>query len=232
VPERLLVPGYEILAELGRGGMGVVYKARHVALNRVVALKMILAGGHAGPQELARFRGEAATVARLKHPNVVQVYDVGEADGLPYFSLEFVEGGSLERKLAGTPLPAEQAAALVEKLARAMAAAHAEGLVHRDLKPANVLLAADGTPKITDFGLAKKLDTAGQTASGAVLGTPSYMAPEQAGGKSKEIGPAADVYALGRPFTSALPGGRRSKQRRRWTPSCRCWPTSRCRRGS
>src|SRR5262249_26761597 len=206
VAANALVPGYEVLAELGRGGMGVVYKARHLALNRVVALKMILSGGHASASDLARFRGEAEAVARLKHPNGVQIYDGGEADGLPALSLEFVEGGSLDRKLAGTPLPPREAAALVEKLARAMAAAHAEGLVHRDLKPANVLLAGDGTPKITDFGLAKKLDTAGRTASGAVLGTPSYLAPEQAGGKSKAIGPACDVYALGATLYECLTG--------------------------
>jgi len=208
------VPGYEILAELGRGGMGVVYKARHVGLNRVVALKMILAGGHAGPDDLARFRREAEAVARLKHPNVVQIYDIGEAGGLPYFSLEFVEGGSLDRRLAGTPLPPIEAAALMETLARAMAAAHAAGLVHRDLKPANVLLAPDGTPKVTDFGLVKKLGVAipgqqpaaGVTASGAILGTPSYMAPEQASGRSKEIGPACDIYALGAILYECLTG--------------------------
>jgi len=213
-PPHPSIPGYEIEAVLGRGGMGVVYQARHVGLNRVVALKMILAGGHAGPDDLARFRGEAEAVARLNHPNVVQVYDVGESGGLPYFSLEFVEGGSLDRKLAGTPLPPMEAAALVETLARAMAAAHAAGLVHRDLKPANVLLAADGTPKVTDFGLAKKLDlaapgqepAAGLTASGAILGTPSYMAPEQAGGKSNEIGPACDIYALGAILYECLAG--------------------------
>ena len=205
-PGRPTVPGYEIITELGRGGMGVVYKARQVGLNRLVALKMILAGGHAGPDELARFRREAEAVARVKHPNIVQVYDVGEAGGLPYFSLEFVEGGSLDKKLAGAPLPPADAAALVETLARAMAAAHAAGLVHRDLKPANVLLAADGTPKVSDFGLVKKLDAVGQTASGAVLGTPSYMAPEQAGGRSKEIGPACDVYALGAILYECLTG--------------------------
>jgi formylglycine-generating enzyme required for sulfatase activity len=200
------IPGYEVLGVLGRGGMGVVYKARHMGLNRVVALKMVLAGGHAGPDELARFRGEAEAVARLKHPNVVQVYDVGESGGLPYFSLEFVEGGSLDRKLAGTPLPPNEAAALVEVLARAVAVAHAAGLIHRDLKPANVLLTPDGTPKVTDFGLAKRLDSAGPTASGAVMGTPSYMAPEQAGGKSKDIGPACDVYALGAILYECLTG--------------------------
>jgi hypothetical protein len=204
--ERVAVPGYEILGELGRGGMGVVYKARHLGLNRLVALKMILAGGHAGPDELTRFRGEAEAVARLNHPNIVRIHDVGESGGLPYFSLEFVEGGSLDRKLSGTPLPADEAARLLETLARAMAAAHATGLVHRDLKPANVLMGADGTPKVTDFGLAKKLDTAGQTASGAVMGTPSYMAPEQAGGKSADIGPAADIYALGAILYECLTG--------------------------
>ena len=205
-PERADVPGYEILDELGRGGMGVVYQARHIGLNRIVALKMILAGGHAGPDELARFRGEAEAVARLRHPNVVQIYDVGESSGLPYFSLEYIEGGSLDRKLAGTPLPPKDAAALVETLARAMAAAHAAGLVHRDLKPGNVLLATDGTPKVTDFGLAKKLDAAGLTATGAVMGTPSYMAPEQAGGKAALIGPACDVYALGAILYECLTG--------------------------
>ena len=177
------VPGFEVLAELGRGGMGVVYRARHVALGRVVALKMVLAGEYAGRRELERFRLEARAVAQLSHPNIVQVYEVGEAGGRPYFAMEFVAGGSLAERLAGTPQPPRAAAALVEQLARAMHAAHRAGVVHRDLKPANVLLAADGTPKITDFGLAKKLDEdAGQTSSGAVMGTPSYMAPEQAAG--------------------------------------------------
>jgi WD40 repeat protein/tRNA A-37 threonylcarbamoyl transferase component Bud32 len=200
------VPGYDIVGELGRGGMGVVYKARHLKLDRLVALKMILAGGHAGEADLARFRTEAQAVARLQHPNVVQVYEVGEHEGKPFLALEFCGGGSLDKKLAGTPLSPREAAALVEVLARAVQAAHAKGIVHRDLKPANVLLAEDGTPKITDFGLAKKLDEAGQTQSGAIMGTPSYMAPEQAGGKSTQIGPATDVYALGGILYECLTG--------------------------
>jgi outer membrane protein assembly factor BamB/predicted Ser/Thr protein kinase len=212
--ERPVVAGYEVLDELGRGGMGVVYKARQLGLNRLVALKMILAGSHAGPVELARFRAEAEAVARLQHPNIVQVYDVGEQDGRPFFSLEFVEGGSLASRLDGTPLPGRQAAQLVETLARAVHAAHQRGIVHRDLKPGNILLTADGTPKIADFGLAKQLDREkGQTATGAVLGTPSYMAPEQAGGLSSDakatgsrIGPAADTYALGAILYELLTG--------------------------
>jgi WD40 repeat protein len=201
------VPGYEILGELGRGGMGVVYKAWHTPLKRFVALKMILAGGYAGSAELARFRSEAEAAARLQHPGIVQIYEVGEVEGRPFFSLEFVEGGSLAAKLNGTPLPARQAAELVETLARAMHAAHQRGIIHRDLKPANVLLTAEGQPKITDFGLAKQIDnTNGQTQSGAIMGTPSYMAPEQAGGQSKEIGPSADVYALGAILYELLTG--------------------------
>jgi serine/threonine-protein kinase len=205
-PARPAVPGYEVLGELGRGGMGVVYQARHIALDRVVALKMILRGEHEGPEQRRRFRTEAEAVARLQHPNVVQIHEVGEHDGLPFFSLEFCPGGSLERKLGGTPLPPREAARLVQTLALAMQAAHERGIVHRDLKPANVLLAEGGTPKVTDFGLAKKLDESGQTPSGAVVGTPSYMAPEQAGGKGREVGPAADVYALGAILYECLTG--------------------------
>ena len=202
----VVVPGYEIVRELGRGGMGVVYQARQTKLNRLVALKMILAGGHAGAADLARFHTEAEAIARLRHPNIVQVYEVGEHEGKPYFSLEFCGGGSLEKKLNGTPLPPKEAASLLETLARAMQAAHEQKVIHRDLKPANVLLAEDGTPKITDFGLAKKLDEAGQTQSGAIMGTPSYMAPEQAGGKSGDIGRACDVYALGSILYECLTG--------------------------
>jgi tetratricopeptide (TPR) repeat protein len=204
---RVQVPGYEVLGLLGRGGMGVVYLARQVALNRLVALKMIRAGDEANPADLARFRSEAAAVARLQHPNIVQIHEVGERDGLPYFSLEYVEGGTLARKLQATPQPARDAARLMETLARAMHVAHQRGIVHRDLKPANVLLTSDGTPKISDFGLAKRLDdAAGPTVSGAIMGTPSYMAPEQAGGSSRRIGPAADVYALGAILYEMLTG--------------------------
>jgi WD40 repeat protein len=200
------VPGYEVMRELGRGGMGVVYQARHLKLGRIVALKMILAGGHAGKDELTRFVVEGEAIARLQHPNIVQIYEVGECGGLPFFSLEFCPGGSLDAKLAGTPLPPREAAQLVETLARAMQAAHDRGVVHRDLKPANVLLADGGAPKITDFGLAKKLDDAsGRTNTGAIMGTPSYMAPEQAEGK-KDVGPAADTYALGAILYECLTG--------------------------
>jgi tetratricopeptide (TPR) repeat protein len=192
------VPGYEILGVLGRGGMGVVYKARQIGLGRLVALKMILAGAHAGPDAVSRFRREAEAAARLQHPHIVQIHEIGVHDGLPYLSLEYVEGGSLAQKLAGTPLPPRQAAQLVETLARVVHVAHQRGIVHRDLKPGNVLLGDDGTPKVADFGLAKRLDDpAGQTASGDILGTPSYMAPEQAGGKHRPVGPAVDTYALG-----------------------------------
>jgi serine/threonine protein kinase len=204
------IPGYEILGELGRGGMGVVYKARQLKLNRLVALKAILSGQHASPEEMARFRSEAEAVGRLQHPNIVQIYEVGEHDGHPFFSLELVEGGSLAQQLRGIPLPIPRAVQLVETLARAIHAAHQQGIIHRDLKPANVLLAPPAfvpsgrgamegwVPKITDFGLAKKLDgSSGLTLSGAVMGTPRYMAPEQAAGQVRDLGPAVDIYALG-----------------------------------
>jgi eukaryotic-like serine/threonine-protein kinase len=188
-------------------GYGVVYKARHLALKRTVALKMIRACGHTDPAELARFRLEAEAVARLQHPNIVQIHEVGEAGGLPYCALEFVEGGSLAGKIDGKPLPAREAAKLVEALARAVQLAHSRNVVHRDLKPANVLLTAYGTPKVTDFGLARQLDSdSGATQAGAVMGTPSYMAPEQASGSSHEAGPAADIYALGAILYECLAG--------------------------
>jgi eukaryotic-like serine/threonine-protein kinase len=214
------IGGYEILSELGRGGMGVVYQAWQVRLRRLVALKMVLAGSHAGDEARSRFRIEMEAAARLHHPNIVDIYEVGEIDGRSFFAMEFADGGTLAQKLAGTPVPAGQAAQLIESLARAMEYAHQRGIVHRDLTPANVLLtqaqspksnvqsqperpwALDlglWTPKITDFGLAKITIGGGvtQTQTGAVLGTPSYMSPEQAGGKNKEIGPPTDIYSLG-----------------------------------
>jgi WD40 repeat protein/serine/threonine protein kinase len=226
VPGAVVIPGYEVLQELGRGGMGVVYRARQIKADRVVALKMLLAGGHAGNEEMERFRIEAEAIARLQHPNIVSVYEVGQHQGVPFFSLEFCPGGGLDRKLTGTPLPPRQAATLLELLALAVQHAHERGVVHRDLKPGNVLLAACGLagaseqgtakpqaaeavadfiPKITDFGLAKKLDEQGQTHTGSILGTPSYMAPEQARGE-KGIGPAVDVYALGAILYECLTG--------------------------
>jgi formylglycine-generating enzyme required for sulfatase activity/predicted Ser/Thr protein kinase len=189
------VPGYEVKALLGRGGMGVVYKARQVGLDRFVALKMIRYAEDAGPEEQARFRAEARANARLLHPGIVQIHEVGECQGRAYFALEYCPGGSLDKQLDGTPWEAKRAARLVEKLAEAAAAAHRAGIVHRDLKPGNVLLAADGTPKVTDFGLARGLDASGRTRTGAILGTPAYMAPEQSQGK--QAGPATDVWALG-----------------------------------
>jgi serine/threonine-protein kinase len=207
------VPGYEVEAVLGRGGMGVVYKARDLALKRAVALKM-LAAGHPHPAERARLRAEAEAVARLQHPNIVQIHEVGEADGRPFIALEFVAGGSLDERLAGRPLPPRDAARLVAALAEAMHLAHSRNLVHRDLKPGNVLLAGEaGTPvgqcqpKVTDFGLVRQLDAdSGQTFDGLVIGTPSYMAPEQAEGRARSAGPAADVYALGAILYECLTG--------------------------
>src|SRR5271166_5800785 len=201
------VAGYDILAELGHGGMGVVYQARQHQLKRLVALKMIRAGLQARPKDLDRFRLEAEAVARLHHANIVQIYDIGEVAGLPFVALELLEGGSLADRLAGTPQPGRQAAELMVTLARAIHAAHLAGIVHRDLKPSNVLFDRDGIPKIVDFGLAKRLEVKeGPTQTGQVMGTPSYMAPEQARGQTREVGPAADVYALGAILYEMLTG--------------------------
>jgi serine/threonine protein kinase len=223
------VPGYEILEVLGGGGMGVIYKARQLRPRRLVALKMILAGEHAGADALARFRAEAEAVARLSHPNIVQIYEVGEQAGRPFLTLEYIDGGNLAQKLRQERLKFGESAELVQRLARAVQFAHKRGIVHRDLKPANVLLgvgqpfqadAADVrpesltyTPKITDFGLAKQLDAASsmppggaRTRTGAIVGTPAYMAPEQAEGKSKKISKAVDVYALGAILYECLTG--------------------------
>jgi eukaryotic-like serine/threonine-protein kinase len=201
------VPGYEITGELGRGGMGVVYQARNVRLNRPCALKMILAGAHAGSDDVARFVTEAEAIARLQHPAIVQIRHIADADGLPFLELEYVTGGSLDRQLDGTPWPTARAAHLAEQVALGIAEAHRQGIVHRDLKPSNVLLTADGMAKVGDFGLAKMLD--GQSAltrSESVMGSPSYMAPEQAQGHAKEAGPTVDVYAAGAILYELLTG--------------------------
>ncbi|MCE9565516.1 MAG: tetratricopeptide repeat protein [Planctomycetes bacterium] len=191
------ITGYEILDELGRGGTGVVYRARHILLNRPTAIKMLLGGQYVDPMAQIRFLVEAEVVALIQHPNVVQVYEFGQHDGQPYFALEFVDGGTLAKKIQEDKRFApREAAEMVAKLADAVAAAHAKGIVHRDLKPANVLLDANGEPKVTDFGLAK-VGKSEMTDTGAIMGTPNYMSPEQAAGRTREIGTATDVYSLG-----------------------------------
>jgi serine/threonine protein kinase len=231
-PDPTRLGDFEVLELLGSGGMGKVFKARHKTLKRLVALKMILAGAHATPDEAARFRAEAEAVARLAHPNIVQVYEVGEHDSCPFLSLEYLDGGSLEHRLRGQPLPPRQAAELVRTLAAAMHYAHQKGIIHRDLKPANVLFRTEPkglrtaakpdplspqssvlspgevlSPVISDFGLAKRLDQSlGRTRTGSVLGTPNYMAPEQAEGRLGDVGPATDVYALGAILYECLTG--------------------------
>lgn len=199
---------YELLAEIGQGGMGVVHKARQLNLNRLVALKMILGGRLANPQAVERFRGETLAAARLDHPHIVPVFEVGEHEGHQYFSMAFVEGGSLAAKLVAGPLEPKEAAKLLKTLAEAVEYAHRRGVIHRDLKPSNILLDLDGQPKIGDFGLAKRTDDdgIGRTATGEVLGTPGFMPPEQAGGHGKSAGPAADVYGLGAILYACLTG--------------------------
>ncbi len=222
------IPGYELLGILGRGGMGIVFRARQISLKRQVALKMILTGRHARPLDRARFQKEAEAVARLQHPNIVQIYEVGHQNGLPYCSLEFANAGSLSQFLGSNPQPARPSAQFVLEIARAMQYAHTRGIVHRDLKPANILLHLEESrllksgqsvstavlrdlgsyvPKISDFGLAKHIGgEEGPFRQGTILGTPSYMAPEQANGSSSSIGPKADVYALGAILYEMLTG--------------------------
>ena len=201
------VAGYEILGELGRGGMGVVYKALHQRLDRVVALKMVLAGDHANPEMLGRFHAEAVAAAKVQHRNVVQIFHVDEHEGLPFFEMEFVAGGSLADRLIGEPMPPRESARLVEELARGVSEAHRLNVVHRDLKPSNVLLAGDGTPKVADFGLAKILGVDSEaTRTNSIIGSPCYMAPEQAEGKARDAGPTADVYAMGAILYELLTG--------------------------
>ena len=189
--------GYEILDEIGRGGMGVVYRARQLGLKRLVAVKMILSSRYASPQQLARFQREAEILARLHHPNIVQIHEGGDLEGMPFFCMEYLEGGSLAEQVKGQPQPPQAVAQLVESLARAVHAAHEQGIVHRDLKPANILLDGAGVPKITDFGLAKHWREEGGQTGSHILGTPSHLAPEQVRRDGVAIGPATDVYALG-----------------------------------
>ena len=202
-----VIPDHTVLGVLGRGGMGLVYKAHHRKLARDVAVKMLLRGGYAGPSELARFMREARAIAALRHPHVVQVFDIGDLEGRPFFTMEYVDGGSLAQRLANVPQPAQDAAALVATLADAVQVAHERGIIHRDLKPANILLTADGTPKIGDFGLARSIAEGPElTVSGTMLGTPSYMSPEQAIGRRGTVGPATDIYSLGAVLYEMLTG--------------------------
>lgn len=201
------IPGYEMQAVLGRGGMGIVFRARQKSLNRIVALKMALSGVYASSHDRERFQREAEAVAALSHPNIVQIHDVGESGGRPYFTMEFLEGGSLAQKVNGTPQPVRDTAQLLATVAEGVDSAHQRSIVHRDLKPSNILLAIDGTPKISDFGLARRLnEREGITRTGTTLGTPSYMAPEQASPAAGIVGPAADIYALGAILYEMLTG--------------------------
>lgn len=206
---------YELINELGRGGMGVVYRARQLSLGRTVAVKMILRGELASPQEIGRFRAEAEAAARLDHPHIVSIFEVGAHVGQPYFSMQYVPGTTLAQRIQSGPLPAAEAAALLIPVCRAVATAHRAGVLHRDLKPSNVLIDDSGRPYVTDFGLAKQITAADNgapapggslTHSGAILGTPGYMAPEQAAGQRGSIGPATDVYSLGAVLYAMLTG--------------------------
>src|SRR5262245_17087680 len=189
---------YELLGEIARGGMGVVYKARHRKLNRVVALKVHRAGRLASEDEAQRFHVEAAAAAKLDHPHIVPIYEVGQLGGVHYFSMALVEGQSLAQRIAKKPLDPREAAALMRQVAEAVAYAHAQGVIHRDLKPGNILMDAAGQPRVTDFGLAKRADAdSSLTQAGQVMGTPSFMPPEQAEGKNEQVGPLSDVYSLG-----------------------------------
>jgi serine/threonine protein kinase len=194
---------YQLLDEVARGGMGVVFKARQISLNRVVALKMLLGGQFASPERMGRFRSEAQTAARLHHPNIVAIHEVGEQEGQPWFSMDYVEGQNLAQLVGNTPLQARRAATYVKAVAEAVQYAHSQGVLHRDLKPSNVLIdSATDQARVTDFGLAKRVeDDPSLTITGQVLGSPSFIPPEQAAGRKEAIGPASDVYS---PWRGAL----------------------------
>ncbi len=201
------IPEYAVQKVLGRGGMGIVYHARHLQLKRDVALKMLLSGSYASRRDHLRFLREAESSAALRHPHIIQVYDIGEVDGHPYYTMEFISGGTLAEQIAGAMQPARDSAKMVAALARAVQAAHESGIVHRDLKPANILMTTEGLPKISDFGLARWLDRESSlTHTGARIGTPSYMAPEQLRGGSAAAGPAVDLFALGAILYEMLTG--------------------------
>ena len=198
---------YELLEEIARGGMGVVYKARQIKLNRIVALKMILAGQLASKEDVQRFHTEAEAAANLDHQGIVPIFEVGEHEGQHYFSMGYIDGDSLAGKLLDGPLPPRKAAKLIHAVAAAVQYAHQKGVIHRDLKPANILLTRGGRPKVTDFGLAKQVKgDSGLTATGQILGTPSYMPPEQASGRVNEVCEVSDVYALGAVLYATLTG--------------------------
>ncbi len=206
-PGVALLGDYRLVEELGRGGMGVVYQARQASLGRTVALKMILSSAMPSPADLARFRSEAENAARLDHPAIVPIYEVGQHDGQPFFTMKYVAGTTLAHRLAGGPLNPREAAELLAPICRAIHFAHERGVLHRDLKPSNILIDEEGRPHVSDFGLAKRVETdSGLTLSGAVLGTPSYMAPEQAAGKRGKVGRESDVYSLGTILYQMLTG--------------------------
>ena len=198
---------YELLGEIGRGGMGVVYKARQKGLDRTVAVKMILASHLASPEHVRRFQEEARAAAGLRHPNIVHIHDVGQIHGQHFFTMEYIEGMSLADRLRQGPMGPDEGVRLLAKVARAVEHLHRHGVVHRDLKPSNILLDADGEPYVTDFGLAKVFTPGSEmTTTGVVLGTPSYMSPEQAAGQPSQIGPASDIYSLGAVLYEILAG--------------------------